>query len=157
NGEAPEDEIAWLSRVVARRRRGTPEKSRAAAWRNVAAALRAGTTLVADITTAGASWGAGASAPLRGVGFAGGVGLKRERALQSSQEAWEWIATVTPEVQVTACARPGLSPHAPYSTTGWLYRRAAESRLPLATHLAEMPEELELLERGTGRLRKFLE
>ena len=56
-----------------------------------------------------------------------------------------------------AGARPGLSPHAPYSTAGWLYYKAAASRLPLSTHLAEMPEELELLERRGGRLRQFLE
>ena len=50
-----------------------------------------------------------------------------------------------------------MSPHAPYSTAGWLYHKAAASRLPLSTHLAEMPEEIELLERRTGPLRGFLE
>ena len=56
-----------------------------------------------------------------------------------------------------ACARPGLSPHAPYSTSGWLYHKAAASRLPLSTHLAEMPEELRLLKYRDGPLRRFLE
>jgi cytosine/adenosine deaminase-related metal-dependent hydrolase len=59
--------------------------------------------------------------------------------------------------QNLARARPGLSPHAPYSTAGWLYRKAAASRLPLATHLAELPEEAELLSHRSGPLRTFLE
>ena len=60
-------------------------------------------------------------------------------------------------MQVAACARPGLSPHAPYSTSGWLYHKAVSSRTPLSTHLAEMPEELRLLKYRDGPLRSFLE
>jgi cytosine/adenosine deaminase-related metal-dependent hydrolase len=154
---AGEDEIAWLRRVIEHRRRGSPERSREQVARGLKEALDAGTTLIADITTVGASWGAIAGAPIRGVVFAEVLGLQRMRALQTSQEAWEWISSIRPEEQVSACARPGLSPHAPYSTAGWLYHRAASSRLPLTTHLAEMPEESELLQRGEGRLRTFLE
>jgi cytosine/adenosine deaminase-related metal-dependent hydrolase len=112
---------------------------------------------VADTTTAGLSWRAIAGAPVRGVVFAELIGLKRARGLQSSEEAWDWLATVSPAAQAEARTRPGLSPHAPYSTAGWLYHKAAASRLPLSTHLAEMPEELELLETRQGPLRAFLE
>ena len=62
-----------------------------------------------------------------------------------------------PRGRHAARTRPGLSPHAPYSTAGWLFHRAAASRLPLATHLAEMPEEIELLRHRAGPLRAFLE
>src|SRR5439155_24173715 len=96
-------------------------------------------------------------APVRAVVFAELIGLNRMRGLQTSQEAWDWIGSIGPASQVAACARPGLSPHAPYSTSGWLYHQAAASRLPLSTHLAEMPEELELLRSRRGRLRDFLE
>jgi cytosine/adenosine deaminase-related metal-dependent hydrolase len=157
NGLGSENEVAWLRQVIAQRQAGTTERLRRAARRNVAASVQAGTTLVADVTTAGLSWSSIAKAPIRGVVFAEILGLKRERGLQTSEGAWNWIAKITPEEQVSACARPGLSPHAPYSTSGWLYQRAAASRLPLMTHLAEMPEELELLEHGTGPLRTFLE
>jgi cytosine/adenosine deaminase-related metal-dependent hydrolase len=48
----------------------------------------------------------------------------------------------------------GLSPHAPYSVSGPLYARVAalavEYGLPLAVHLAESPEESQLLERAAG-------
>jgi aminodeoxyfutalosine deaminase len=56
---------------------------------------------------------------------------------------------------------PGLSPHAPYSTSTWLYQQCAEhcrrNLLPLATHLAESLEELELLSRRSGPLVRLLE
>ncbi|HEV3167807.1 MAG TPA: amidohydrolase family protein [Isosphaeraceae bacterium] len=152
-----EDEIGWLRRVIAQRNGRSPDRLRANVARNLAASLAAGTTMLADTTTAGLSWSHVAEAPVRAVVFAELIGLKRMRGLQTSQEAWDWLATISPESQVAACSRPGLSPHAPYSTSGWLYHKAASSRVPLSTHLAEMPEELELLERGAGRLRLFLE
>jgi len=152
-----DDVVSWLRRVIDQRTESTPDDLRTAVGRNIDAALAAGTTLVADITTAGLSWDQVASAPVRAVVFAELIGLKRSRGLETSQEAWDWLSSVRPESQVAACSRPGLSPHAPYSTSGWLYHQAASSRTPLTTHLAEMPEELELLERRDGRLRRFLE
>ncbi len=156
-GDGPEDEIAWLRRVIDQRRAVGRDDLRAAVARNLQAALIAGTTLIADTTTGGLSWDAIAKAPVRGVVFAELVGLKRIRGLHTEQEAIEWLASVRPEEQVASCALPGLSPHAPYSTSGWLYHRAVANRLPLSTHLAEMPEELELLSTRGGPLRRFLE
>lgn len=155
---ASQDEVAWLREVTLRRISGAWAPSYAGnVERNLAASIEVGTTLVADITTAGASWGAIAAAPTRAVVFAEVIGLKRHRGLQTSGEAWKWLGTIDHEGQVAANARPGLSPHAPYSTAGWLYHNAAGSRLPLTTHLAEMPEELRLLEHRDGPLRAFLE
>jgi cytosine/adenosine deaminase-related metal-dependent hydrolase len=151
------DAVSWLRRVIDQRRGSDPDDLRTAVGRNLDAVLEAGTTLVADITTAGLSWDQVASAPVRAVVFAELIGLKRARGLETSQEAWDWLSSVRPESQVAACSRPGLSPHAPYSTSGWLYHQAASSRTPLTTHLAEMPEELELLQRRDGRLKRFLE
>jgi cytosine/adenosine deaminase-related metal-dependent hydrolase len=89
--------------------------------------------------------------------FAEVIGLRRERAMETSLHAYQWLSSVKPEDMIAACARPGLSPHAPYSTAGWLYNRVAASQVPLCTHLAEMPEEVQLLQTGRGRLREFLE
>lgn len=51
---------------------------------------------------------------------------------------------------------PGLSPHAPYSVSRELFADvvslARETNCPVAMHLAETREELELLESGTGPL-----
>jgi aminodeoxyfutalosine deaminase len=157
SGYDEENEISWLRRVVDQRRAGREETAGATASRNVRASTEAGTTLLADITTAGLSWESVAAAPLRAVVFAELIGLKRNRGLETSDTAWRWLGSIRPETQVAACARPGLSPHAPYSTAGWLYHKAVASRMPLATHLAEMPEELRLLQHRDGPLRRFLE
>ena len=152
-----EDEIGWLRRVIAQRRDRSTATLREVVERNLTASIAAGTTLLADTTTAGLSWDAVAAAPVGGVVFTELIGLNRKRGLQTTEEAWDWLATVSPAAQAAARARPGLSPHAPYSTAGWLFHKAAASRLPLATHLAEMPEEIELLRDRAGPLRTFLE
>jgi cytosine/adenosine deaminase-related metal-dependent hydrolase len=152
-----EDEVAWLKRVVNQRRDGSEQTLRDAVGRNLNEATAAGTTLLADTTTAGLSWNQIAAAPVRALVLAELIGLKRHRGLQTSNDAWNWLATIPREKRIEARARPGLSPHAPYSTAEWLYHKAASSRLPLSTHLAEMPEELRLLEHRDGPLRTFLE
>jgi cytosine/adenosine deaminase-related metal-dependent hydrolase len=152
-----ENELSWLRRVVEQRRSGSEETLREAIDRNLAELLAAGTTSLADTTTAGLSWSHVSDAPVRGIVFAELIGLKRARGLMTNEQAWRWLGSISRESQVVACARPGLSPHAPYSTSGWLYHKAVASRLPLSTHLAEMPEELELLESRDGPLRRFLE
>ncbi len=157
NGNGSEDEVSWLRHVVDQRRSRSEDALRSAVARNLQESVRSGTTSLADTTTAGLSWDQVAEAPVRAVVFAELLGLKRSRGLQVSAAAWDWLGSIRPEAQVVANARPGLSPHAPYSTTGWLYYKSAASRLPLSTHLAEMPEELELLEHRTGPLRRFLE
>ncbi|AMV38478.1 amidohydrolase family protein [Planctomyces sp. SH-PL62] len=155
---SPENEVEWLRRVMAQRRAGSSEEAyRENVGRNLRESIEAGTTLVADTTTAGLSWDAIAAAPVRAVVFAEVLGLKRYRGLQTNEAAWKWLGSIKPEAQVAANARAGLSPHAPYSTAGWLYHAAASSRLPLSTHLAEMPEELRLLETRDGPLRSYLE
>ncbi len=57
--------------------------------------------------------------------------------------------------------RPGLSPHAPYSVHPELLDRvlrlAKAANVPVAMHLAESGEELELLASGTGPFRQLLE
>ena len=152
-----EDEVAWLKRVIAQRRDTTPESQRATIAKNVADAIVAGTTLLADTATAGQSWPFLSQAPIRGIVFSEVIGLRRARGLQTMNEALAWLAAITPASQLAGSCLPGLSPHAPYSTAGWIYEKAASMRVPLSTHLAEMPEELELLETRSGPMRGFLE
>jgi cytosine/adenosine deaminase-related metal-dependent hydrolase len=156
--DGTEDEIRWLRRVVEHRRSAAPEAAQRAIERNIAASLAAGSTSLADITPAGASWEALSASPMRGVVFSEVLGLKRMRGIETNQAAWDWIASLgIGEDEPMRRLRPGLSPHAPYSTAGWLYERAAAGKLPLSTHLAEMPEELTLLSSRAGPLRSFLE
>ena len=55
---------------------------------------------------------------------------------------------------------PGLSPHAPFTTSLALYRLAAECaslrQVPVMTHLAETQEEFDLFVHGRGPLHDFL-
>ena len=150
-------ELAWLKQVIAHRRAGSEESLAAMATENVQACIKAGTTFVADTTTAGISWEAISTAPLRAVVFAEVIGLRRDRGLITDAAAWRWLGSIGPEAKVAACARVGLSPHAPYSTSGWLYYKSAASQMPLSTHIAEMPEEREFLETRDGPIRGFLE
>ncbi len=152
-----EDQITWLERVIEHRAHTDTTRYRSTVTANLRAAMASGTTLLADITTAGQSWEAVLTAPIRANVYAEVLGLSRIRGFQSSHEAWQWIDQVDEAEALRAGCRIGLSPHAPYSTAQWIYHRAAETGMPLATHLAELPEEIELLATGEGRLRTFLE
>jgi cytosine/adenosine deaminase-related metal-dependent hydrolase len=158
------DEIRWLRSVIEHRRRSTPESSAAAIAANLAQAIRLGTTLIGDVTTDFASANITARAPVRSFVYSELLGLKHERGVETTRRAWEIAERLEAErgddsvsSGVRDDRRLGFSPHAPYSTAGWIYRKAAESGRPLTTHLAETPEEIELLRDRSGRMRDFLE
>ena len=162
-GDEPQNEVEWLKQVVKQRWLTDPESYAETAIKNASQLVKFGTTLVADITTAGASGPALVETPIRSVIFAEMIGLKRLRAMTTNEAAWAWVNAVEPALKRDKPTdgsfrqRIGLSPHAPYSTAGWIYHQAVGSGMPLTTHLAEMPEELELLEQGTGPLKDFLD
>ena len=154
----PVDQIDWLRRMILHRRGGAGEPLDTVTTRNLAACLSAGTTTVADISGDGASWNVLAASPVRGTVFHELVGLKRERGLETSARAFAWLRTAqASERALAGRLRAGLSPHAPYSTAGWLYERAATAGVPLSTHLAELPEEARLVATRDGRLRACFE
>lgn len=65
------------------------------------------------------------------------------------------------EVLQASNFQAGLGPHAPFSVhpelLSALISLSTKKKIPLAMHLAESREEIELLRHGTGPLRKFLE
>lgn len=78
----------------------------------------------------------------------------------------EQVSEIQRHIEQLSAAGPesctaGISPHAPYSVNPKLLDAAVETchaqGLPLAIHLAETLSELELLDRGTGEFRSFLE
>lgn len=85
------------------------------------------------------------------------LGLDRDRDEERLGQAREHAIYPWSHENVT----PGLSPHAPYSAGMGMIEQCVElsrkHQLPLAMHLAESLEELELLEKGTGPFRLMLE
>lgn len=147
----------WLRAVIGHRLSTSPERTVHAVRAGLAECIRTGTTLVGDISGDGSSWEILAAAPIRSVVFREvlGLGGERERLGVEAAVRWadEWGATPT--------CRPGLSPHAPYSTSLSLLRQivalSGARSLPVATHLGETLEELELLGQQRGPFVSFLQ
>jgi cytosine/adenosine deaminase-related metal-dependent hydrolase len=150
------DFTGWLRAVIAHRRTLAPEQIIADVRAGLAESLRRGTTLLGDIAAGGMSWPILAGAPLRSVVFYEMLGLTAARAEAAQEAARTWLS----EHPETERCRPGLSPHAPYSVRSSLFAQAAlmarRPKRPLAVHLAETREELELLHRHRGSFVSFL-
>jgi cytosine/adenosine deaminase-related metal-dependent hydrolase len=150
------DFTQWLRGVIAHRRKQTPEQIAAEIHTGMRECRLSGTTLLGDITAQGQSWSVLATAPMRSVVFCEMLGTLEAQWQQSANITTAWLDSC----HATATCRPGLSPHAPYSTQHILYQGAAqlaaERSLPLATHLAETAAELEFLATGTGPFVDFL-
>lgn len=100
------------------------------------------------------------------VAFQEWVALRPDRytALEKSLKALsQMLAGHSSDAQKEAAKWliPGISPHAPYSVHPDIFLGACELskkyQLPMAMHLAESRDELELLNNGTGPFREFLE
>jgi cytosine/adenosine deaminase-related metal-dependent hydrolase len=148
---------AWLKAVMQQRRSLRPAQILRNIRKGLRQSLAYGTTLLGDISSQGASWGVLAKTPrCRAVVFDELLGLPRTRAHQSWAAACEWLRD-HPDQET---CRPGLSPHAPYSVRASLFAAAArlsqKQHVPLAIHLAESQEELELLQHRRGPFVPFL-
>ncbi len=150
------DFTGWLRAVIQYRgsqnQTLTPEQLETDIHTGVSESLRFGTTLLGDIDAQG-SWRVLREATLRSVVFRELLGLPRWKAWIATDRAKRSLkATRHHPVKITC--RDGLSPHAPYSVRDSLYEEAAclanEFHVPIATHLAETTEELELLAHQRG-------
>jgi cytosine/adenosine deaminase-related metal-dependent hydrolase len=159
-GQAPYegDFTDWLRAVISHRRGRSPEQVQADVRAGIAESLAHGVTLLGDIAAGGMSWDALAGAPLRAVVFFELLGLSQGRADAALAAARTWLAAHP----ATPSCRPGLSPHAPYSVRANLFFEAArlardcQPRAPLAVHLAETADELQLLHKRQGPFVAFL-
>jgi cytosine/adenosine deaminase-related metal-dependent hydrolase len=122
----------------------------------IAEVQASGTVAVGDISNSLSAVSPMRRADLDGVVFHELLGFKeRDGALLTATQAARDAAR-------NAGARVSLAPHAPYSTSLELCRaiRSAVDALDhpiMSIHLAENPEEVELLEKGTGTWRGLLE
>lgn len=153
-GQAPPspDFTGWLRQVIAHRRRRTPAEVEADVRGGLAEAVRTGTTLIGDISADGGSWKALATSGVRSVIFREMLGLPSDRAGAACAAVLDWYGGLP----VSLICRPGVSPHAPYSANRGMFNFAPGPGVPVATHLAESPEELELVHRRGGPFVPFL-
>jgi cytosine/adenosine deaminase-related metal-dependent hydrolase len=147
----------WLRQVVAYRRGCSDAGRRAAVVKGLADCRRNGTMCVGEIATVG--WPldvfSDPATPCDATIFLESIGLRAERADESYKASRQHVAH-----DATGDIHLGLSPHAPYSVQPALVKRLASlsavASVPLAMHLAETREELDLLRSGSGPLCELL-
>jgi cytosine/adenosine deaminase-related metal-dependent hydrolase len=130
--------------------------------------LNAGITSLGDIITHDVSSSSQIDTPIHVVGFRELLGLKPDRICREQETVNGYLASMgkaaLPRDDGSESGRPetgwptvpALSPHAPYTVhpelLEWACLLSQQHRLPLAMHLAESEQELEMLGRGTGPL-----
>ena len=137
---------SWIANVVAERMQRTHSSS-VSIQRGLDECQNTGTTFVGEIATSDASLDVVSA----GILFQELLGLAEDQIDEKLEIAEEFLSA-----RSTSAFTRGLSPHAPYST----HPRLVEGLVELATHagalvamhLAESPDEMELLATGTGPL-----
>lgn len=142
----------WLRSVIDYRRARTPDEVQADIRAGLAECLRAGTTLLGDITAGGASWDAVSAAAVRAVVFREFIGMTAERG----RESWFALSKWADDTAETPTCRAAVSPHAPYSVRADFFRSLAWNGWVMTTHLAESPAEMELVRTKSGPFETFL-
>lgn len=151
--QAAQGFAAWIRALLERRGPLDPARAQRAASKGARWALRTGTVGIVDVDSSGA-----AASAVAATGLSGAV-LREALGRMDPDELRGWLerfARFAPGGRL----RPGVSPHAPYSTGARLYRACAEwaaSGVVWQSHVAETQEEDRLLERGDGPLKDLLE
>ena len=141
---------AWIRSVIADRGRGDRDAAAAIAA-GLTESASAGVTTIGEIATSPASSYQVDGSP-RTLLFQEAIGFSAGRVDSVASEM---------ERRVNAAGQSaGISPHAPYTVNPQLLVRlvdlAIDRQLPIAMHLAESREELELLHDGSGPFQELL-
>lgn len=152
--------LAWVGPMLERRFGGMPaeDEVRAAIVRAIEQMRRTGTGLIGDVSNSLAPVAPLRESALEGVVFHEVLGFRSESADTILDEALRAQEREGTSGRFPVC----LAPHAPYSVSPRLFQgvRHASARtpfLPSTVHVAESPEEVELLATGGGPWRPFLE
>lgn len=153
--------VSWVRDVI-RAQRSSPDPHAPAIidamQAAIAAARRAGTAAVGDISNTLASFAPLAASPLRGVVFKELIGFH----VADPEAVVADACTAIDALPVTGRVRASLAAHAPYSVAPLLFRairRAIDRRpfLPCSVHLAESRDEVEFVTSAGGPWRRLLE
>ena len=150
----------------------TPEDLRISSLAGACEAIRAGVTTLGDAMDLGTSLDALTASGLRGVLYQEIFSPRPEEAGQRLADLEAKLANLEERIGNEATRRhgcaggrsdriiPGVSPHAPYSVSGPLFREvrqwAASKSLPVCIHVAESEDESLLLEQGKGPMAEAL-
>ncbi len=152
-GQVEEDDFpAWIRRLRELKERCGPGEYLAAAKRGLEDCWAAGVTTVADTGDRGVV--------MQALAECGGSGILYQEVFgphpDQARESLEGLEARVAELRrfESARVRLGVSPHAPYTVSGPLYRSVAQfarsEALPLAVHLAESQAETQLLGAAAG-------
>ncbi len=145
----------WIRQVVSARATRTVDTARAI-QRGLDESTRYGTTTLGEIATNGWTREALEAGRCDLNVFFELIGLAADRVEPRLADAENFVARALEAGRWQG----GLSPHAPYSVHPellvGLVRLAAANNLPVAMHVAESPEELELLASGAGPFQELL-
>ncbi len=134
----------WIGEVISARTAAPERNKHDAILAGVTESLESGTRLIGDIATTPTDY---PPSQIDVISFAEVLGLSAERS-------HERLAAAIDHNQ--ANVNGGWSPHAPYSTLRSSIQtcvdQSAKTHRPLAMHVAESPDERELLVHGTGPL-----
>jgi cytosine/adenosine deaminase-related metal-dependent hydrolase len=144
--------VGWVDMVRAER---ADADVREAVRRGVELSLAGGVVCVGDIAGVRSTIPVEVlrDSPLSGVSFVEFFGTGG-----AQDEVCGHITALRDDVELRASGiRLGVQPHAPYSAGRRVYQHACGTGLPVATHLAETPEEREFVRDAQGPLRTLLE
>ena len=147
--------LPWVLALIERKRSLEAPWYRASVQEGIGALLRAGTTCVGEVTSAGVSPALLRESGLRGVIYWEVLGPDPAAAAVIAAKTAAALAELAALLRGSPLTA-GLSPHALYSTTPAL--RAALRRLrdfgswPAAIHAAESREEVDFIQEGVGPL-----
>jgi cytosine/adenosine deaminase-related metal-dependent hydrolase len=117
-------------------------------------ALAAGVTTIGDTCDSGAALDALLEAGMRGIVFQEVFGPDVAQAPDSMRKLSDKVDALQRRAGVDGRVRAGISPHAPYTVSGELFRRATafaiERGLPVAIHAAESEDEERFVRDGEG-------
>jgi 5-methylthioadenosine/S-adenosylhomocysteine deaminase len=152
-GQIQEPEFpVWIRRLRQLKTTRTADQYMAAARRGLADCYAAGITTIADTGDSGSALRALAEADGSGIAYQEVFGPDPSQLDESLAGLQRRI--VEQSSFATTRVRVGVSPHAPYSVSGPLFRAVAAwsraERLPLAVHVAESSAEVQLLLAGSG-------
>lgn len=144
--EPTNDFVSWIGQVIAHRLDLSPKMTMEAIRAGVRESLCAGVTTLGDISPDGASWEIIEEEGLGGTVYFECLGLTPERVEGSISRFEDWLL----QHEATPAIQPGISPHAPQTTSRRIYEYADMCGLPVATHLGETAEEVQFLQDRSG-------